>query len=426
MTPADLARTLKAKRAGAGWMARCPAHDDHTASLSIGEGEGGRLLLKCHAGCEFADILKAAGVEPSRPNGPDHSKPRIGATYDYHDTRGQLLYQVVRYAPKDFKQRRLDGNGDWIWNLNGVERVPYRLPQLLAANEVYICEGEKDCDNLARLGLVATTNPGGADKWPASFGKYFDGRHVVIVPDNDEPGRKHAQDVAQKLADHAATLKILDLPNLPAKGDISDFLAAGGKLEALAAAAPEWEPQNAPTATASTAPDPEQEDEFIREARRLAQLPPHEYDRVRKAEANRLGVRTATLDAAIDALRNADQTGDSVGKGHALVLPEPELWHEVVDGAELIADLVEQIACYVIISEHAAVAVALWTLHAHAHDAAFHSPRLTATSPTMRCGKSTLLRTIGRLVPRPLPTANITPAAMFRVGRGGQADPADR
>ena len=86
-----------------------------------------------------------------------------------------------------------------------------------------------------------------------------------------------------------------------------------------------------------------------------------------------------------------------------------------VDGAELIADLVEQIACYVILSEHAAVAVALWTLHAHAHDAAFHSPRLTATSPTMRCGKSTLLRTIGRLVPRPLPTANITPAAMFRV-----------
>jgi hypothetical protein len=147
----------------------------------------------------------------------------------------------------------------------------------------------------------------------------------------------------------------------------------------------------------------------------LAQLPPHEYDRVRKAEAKRLDVRTATLDAAVEAIRDADRSDDSAAKGKALELPEPEPWGKPVEGAELIADLVEQIRRYVALSEHAALAAALWVIHAHAHDAAFHSPRLTITSPTMRCGKSTLLRTIGRLVPRPLATANITPAATFRV-----------
>ena len=128
-------------------------------------------------------------------------------------------------------------------------------------------------------------------------------------------------------------------------------------------------------------------------------------------------MRVAALDQEVERRKPSRRAG---AKGKALDLPEPEPWPEPVDGAELIAGLVEQIARYVILSEHAALAVALWTLHAHAHDTAFHSPRLTATSPTMRCGKSTLLRTISRLVPRPLPTANITPAAMFRVVEGAK------
>jgi putative DNA primase/helicase len=244
----DFAHLLNAKPAGAGWIARCPAHDDRTASLSINAGEGGRLLLHCHAGCDFRDILKAAGVEPSKSNGHDCGRGRIVATYDYHDATGKLAFQVVRFEPKAFRQRAPNGE----WSVKGIEKMPYRLPQLLNANEVYICEGEKDCDNLARLGLVATTNPGGADKngeggkkWPDIFGRWFKGRHAILIPDNDEPGRRHVQAVAKKLKDKAASVRLLEIPGVPPKGDLSDWLAAGGtrdELEELAAAAPVWEP----------------------------------------------------------------------------------------------------------------------------------------------------------------------------------------
>jgi hypothetical protein len=250
-TAADLARQLKAKRSGSGWIARCPAHEDHRESLSISEGEDGRLLAHCHAGCSFEQIIRAAGVEPEKPNGRDRGttkpKGRIVATYDYHDARGEIVFQVVRYAPKDFRQRRPDGNGGWIWGRGNTPPLPYRLPQLLNANEVFIVEGEKDADNLAKLGLAATCNPGGADKdgeggskWPVGFGRYFDGRHAILVPDNDDARRRHVQAVAKKLHGKAASIRILELPDLPPKGDVSDWLAAAGTrdlLEELAAEA---------------------------------------------------------------------------------------------------------------------------------------------------------------------------------------------
>jgi len=235
MNAADFAHQLHAKPSGtASWMAKCPAHDDRTASLSIAEGKDGKILLKCFAGCDFADILKAAGIEPTKPNGHDHaSKRRIIATYDYCDPRGELVFQVVRMAPKDFRQRRPNGNGDWVWNMQGVELVPYHLPEVLNANEIFICEGEKDANNLAKLGLVATTNPAGAGKWAKVFGGWFEGRHIMILPHNDDAGRAHARDVAIKLKDHAASIKIIDLPGLREKEDVSDWLSAGGTVEQL-------------------------------------------------------------------------------------------------------------------------------------------------------------------------------------------------
>jgi 5S rRNA maturation endonuclease (ribonuclease M5) len=257
-TAADLARILKAKRSGSGWIARCPAHDDRRDSLSIGEGENGRLLAKCFAGCSFADILKAAGVEPTKSNGEDRqrtkTKGRIVATYDYTDARGELVYQVCRLAPKSFFQRRPDGKGDWINGRGDTPSLPYRLPQLVDSFDlVFVVEGEKDADNLAKLGLIATTNAGGSDgEWPEAWGRYFDGRHVVVIPDNDEAGRKHAHKVARALGTKPATIKLLELPDQAPKGDVSDWLAKGGtadQLLELADQAPDCQPGDDDEAT---------------------------------------------------------------------------------------------------------------------------------------------------------------------------------
>ena len=222
------------------WQARCPAHDDKHASLSLGRGDDGRALLHCHAGCALADVLKAIGISGSelfplvptggsspqlhRPSAPaSAARQLIIATYRYRNTVGDLLYEVVRREPKGFQQRRPDGKGGWIWSMKDVPRVLYRLPELLAADKgawVFVCEGEKDVDNLAALGLVATTNPGGAAKW----GKLVDdsalyGRRVAILADKDAPGLAHAQDVATRLHGKAAVVRIIDLPNMPAKAD---------------------------------------------------------------------------------------------------------------------------------------------------------------------------------------------------------------
>jgi hypothetical protein len=170
------------------------------------------------------------------PSAPGNGRRRIGATYRYTDESGTLLYEVVRYDPKDFRQRRPDGRGGWHWNLSGVRRVLYRLPELLAADPgrpVFLVEGEKDADNLAALCLVATTGAMGAGKWRSEYAEALRGRHVCILPDNDEPGRKHAADVARQLQGVAASVKILQLPDLPPKGDVSDWLAAGGSKQAL-------------------------------------------------------------------------------------------------------------------------------------------------------------------------------------------------
>jgi 5S rRNA maturation endonuclease (ribonuclease M5) len=169
--------------------------------------------------------------------------------YDYQDEEGQLVFQVVRFHPKEFRQRQPNGKGGWIWNLKGVHPVPYRLPQVLQADTVFIVEGEEDADRLQELGLVASCNPMGAGKWRAEYNPHFRGKKVIILPDNDEPGRKHAQDVARKLHGVAASVKVVELPSLPEKGDVSDWLKAGGtmeQLQALAGEAPEFDPATAP------------------------------------------------------------------------------------------------------------------------------------------------------------------------------------
>ncbi|HVU88049.1 MAG TPA: phage/plasmid primase, P4 family [Pirellulales bacterium] len=231
------------------WEARCPAHDDRTASLSIGVGDDGRALLHCQASCSTQAVVDAAGLRMRDlfPSNGGKVQKRIVATYDYRDEAGNLLFQVVRYDPKDFRQRSPDGNGGWSWKLNGVRRVLYQLPKLAAdpGELIFVVEGEKDADRLQSLGAVATCNVGGAGKWRAEYNEHLRGRHVVILPDSDEPGRRHAQEAAQSLRGVAATVRVLELPGLPAKGDVSDWLNAGGTVEqlrSLALAAEEFEP----------------------------------------------------------------------------------------------------------------------------------------------------------------------------------------
>src|SRR5262249_7462098 len=143
-------------------------------SLGVAVGRDGKVLLNCGRGCTFDAIVGALGLSASDLFPKDEvttngaRPPRIVATYDYTDEAGCLLYQVVRHEPKDFRQRRRDGKAGWAWNLNGVSRVLYRLPEVLNADPaatIWIVEGEKDVETLRAEGLVATTNPQGAGKW---------------------------------------------------------------------------------------------------------------------------------------------------------------------------------------------------------------------------------------------------------------------
>ena len=193
-----------------------------------------------------------------RTNGRDRGK--IVTAYNYRDEGGKLLYQAVRIEPKDFRQRRPTNGHEgppWTWNVKGVRKVPYRLPELLQADgAVYVVEGEKDVDALARTGLIATCNVGGAGKWSPDLSPHLEGRPVAILPDNDAPGRKHAAQVADALQGIASSVKVVELPELPDKGDVSDWLGNGGSVSALfklVETAPAWTPPPA-TTTAPAAP----------------------------------------------------------------------------------------------------------------------------------------------------------------------------
>ena len=220
---------------GKGWL--CPAHEDTSPSLSITEGRDGRVLVKCHTGCTFQEILAALSLELAdlfEPNTKDWDRV-MTKTYDYTDEHGNLLFQVCREEPKRFWQRRPDGNDGWINNIKGVTRVPYRLPEFLKHPDavVFITEGEKDADRLAAAGLIATTNAMGAGKWRRSYNRHFRGREVVILPDNDAPGRSQADDVARSLSGVARSVKVVELPGLPDKGDVSDWLNDGHSADDL-------------------------------------------------------------------------------------------------------------------------------------------------------------------------------------------------
>jgi len=209
---------------GSEGKATCPFHNDSKPSFCFNNESG---TFYCH-GCgakgdifyfygmkndldirlEFPKIIQ--GIAKDFGISVKEQRPKIVKTYDYRDAMGRLLYQVCRFKPKNFKQRRPDGKGGWVWNLKGIEPVLYRLPEILKAQEIIVVEGEKDVDNLFNLGFTATTSPmgGGRGKWRAKYSEYLQGKRVVLCPDNDQTGFEFIDSVGEALQGVAVSRKL--------------------------------------------------------------------------------------------------------------------------------------------------------------------------------------------------------------------------
>lgn len=246
-----------------GYMARCPAHDDGKASLSVDRGKEQPVVFKCHAGCDRDDILAAIGLTWADVCKPRDEREERGewtprgqavAVYDYVDEGEKLLYQVLRTADKQFPTRRPDPmrKSGWDWRLGDTRRVVYRLPKVLEGirdgHVIFIVEGEKDVHTLEAQGLIATCNPGGVGQgWRAEYCETFRDADVTIVCDNDDAGHIHARKVRDMLTGFARSIRIME----PAAGkDVTDHFRAGKKLPDLI---PIWTSE--PVAKLELAPD---------------------------------------------------------------------------------------------------------------------------------------------------------------------------
>jgi putative DNA primase/helicase len=381
------------------------------------------------------------GQPRPKPNGKDHTaeaRKIVAAQFEYLDTNGAVVFAVERIEhrncdgspvltkdgkrKKSFRQKRPDADrpGGWIWNTDGAPVVPYRLPGVInavaAEHFILIVEGEAKADLLHSWNVPATCCGGGAGKWRTEHSEFLRGAHVVLMPDNDEAGRKHAEAAAASLQDIAASIRMLDLPGLPPKGDVIDWARSGGTVERLhgliESEAKPWTPTAEPHKPAG-----DDASDVDAEIARLAGLSAVQYEKERKAAAERLGFRASTLDKLVEAERGSDPSDK---QGRPISFPEPEPWPEAVTGAELLDGIAEAIRRHVVLPEHARDTSALWVMHTYLIEQFLVSPRLGIRSPVKGCGKTTLLDVLARLVQRPLPAANVTPAAIFRVIEGHQ------
>ena len=199
-------------------------------------GEGGGLISLVQANEPVSmngtipDILESKFGIPRKTQEKLKPSRYLAKQYSYVNADGEVVFEVQRFEPKTFRQRRPDGNGGWIYNMQGVEAVPYNLDKIMLNKDapIFIVEGEKCADMLTQqLGLVATTNHGGSKNWKPDINQYFVGRNVVVLPDNDEAGQAHADVVVSQLYGKAKAIKRIDLPGLPDKGDVVDWIRAG-------------------------------------------------------------------------------------------------------------------------------------------------------------------------------------------------------
>ena len=256
------------RRSGSSYAAKCPFHDDRTPSLSVnfekgvwkcwsGAGCGGGGVIdfemkfaRCDKEVAMANIAEIMGLRQGFISGQ-----RWEAAYDYTDEYGHLLYQVIRYPKDNYGKKKIsfrhpDEQGGWVWSLDKCRRALYRLPDIITAREVLVFEGEKKVDLVRRdlemvVEVAATCNSGGAEKWLDEYSPFLTGKKVIIFPDNDEKGEKHALQVANSIYRYAAGVKVVKLPGLPLKGDVVDWYAQGhqfGELVKEANQTPAWRP----------------------------------------------------------------------------------------------------------------------------------------------------------------------------------------
>jgi putative DNA primase/helicase len=385
-------------------------------------------------GRAFIDMWKAlveldvGAPSPKKKEGGGGGKwPPILRTFPYHDENGALLFEIVRFDTTDknkrFRPRRPDGKGGWIYDLEGVRPVLYRLPELIAAvkagRRVLKTEGERDADTAVALGYTATTNPGGINKWRKEYSEFFRGTDVVVVSDNDEHGKGQADaaKITKRLAKVAARVRTIIFP----QKDLTEWAEAGGTREqcdALIEQAPDQAKEPPPKEeeepdidAEEEAPDPDAE--IIR----LAKLSTFEYEQQRKGAAEKLDVRASILDRLVAAERDRLGLGDAEdGKqGQAISFPEIEPWPVAVDGAALLEDIAAAIRSHVVMSDHCRDINALWTVHTYLIKRFKISPKLSIRSPARRCGKTTLIEVLAELVFRAWTTGSITKAALFRL-----------
>jgi putative DNA primase/helicase len=242
-------RGLRVERHGQRYRVQCPAHaaqDQKDCNLALDRGSDGRVLVKCQSHqCTVFEVAPALGLAVSdfMPaqvplNGGGLGEPLV--RYPYRDESGRNLFWVGRFAGKEFRQWREGPHGEQLWGLGQARRVLFGLPELLATKPgetVVIVEGEKDAIAVASLGIAATTNPMGAGKWRQEYTdwlkQHLPDRKFVILPDNDQPGIEHADAVCESLKRAGLDCRIVGVPHAGPKGDVSDWVAAGGTAEQL-------------------------------------------------------------------------------------------------------------------------------------------------------------------------------------------------
>jgi len=209
---------VEAENKGKEHFAICPWHKDSKPSLAINLNKG---VFYCH-GCRVSGIVVNEPTEDG-----------IEDIYEYKDINGDLLYQVVRLKGKDFRARKTDNKGGWVWKLENTKKVLYNLPEVVKNENrrVFIVEGEKDANTLNKLGYTATCNPFGAGKWLDEYDGYLIGKDVIVIADNDKEGLKHAEDICNRLLHKANTVKLII--KMPFGKDVTEYLESKGTRETL-------------------------------------------------------------------------------------------------------------------------------------------------------------------------------------------------